>query len=429
MPSKRIYNIYFKEAKIINRYRVFNSDSKAFTSMTYQELSTLSRKYELFQGYEKNDESLLKFYNDFELWNNELYRNYCTKKGHLSVYDLYYNNEFAVVETFCKCSKSVYNLKKNKFDRIDGIEGYWFENCNNGGLSYAIEGVHSCVGYDFISFYPTMLGNDEYSFQIPLNKGKQYKVKNLERIQYGFYKVIIECNNELFKKQFNFSKNNVYTHFSLNYALKRQQEYNISIELDMTSEYNAYLYDDNDLISTFEIFGDWYNELIEFKTKHPRNKLVKHLLSSLWGSISKKKLLYVKENDLGNYDWDTRKGNSTEYLMIENNLDEGNEYYTLKKIDDPYEYNIRLKPFLLSYSRNVMANIIYNHFPDKVVRVFCDSIVFNDDITMNNKFMIKEDKSCGLYYFKNSYNVHQLCTKCHCVIERGNFFCEGCGLK
>ena len=73
--------------------------------MTYQELSTLSRKYELFQGYEKNDESLLKFYNDFELWNNELYKNYCTKKCHLSVYDLYYNNEFAVVETFCKYSK------------------------------------------------------------------------------------------------------------------------------------------------------------------------------------------------------------------------------------------------------------------------------------------------------------------------------------
>ena len=109
----------------------------------------------------------------------------------------------------------MYNLKKNKFDRIDGIEGNWFEKCNNGGLSYAIEGVHNCIGYDFISFYTTMLGSDEYSFQIPLNKGKQYKVKNLERIHYGFYKVIIECNNELFKKQFNFSKNNVYTHFRM----------------------------------------------------------------------------------------------------------------------------------------------------------------------------------------------------------------------
>lgn len=426
MSKKTIYihNVFYKETN--NNYRVYDPFHRAFSSMTYQELTKLSHKYEMFQGYELTDQSLLKFYNDFKVWNNELYKHYELKKSHLTFFNFYYNNEFAVVETFYKYAKPYYDLKFNSYDRIDGIEGNWFEQCNNGGLSFAIEGKHNCYSYDFISFYPTVLGSLEYSFEIPLNKGKSYKVSNLLNIQYGFYKVKIECNNELFKKQFNFSKNNVYTHYSLNYALKRQKEYDISIELDMESEYNAYLYEKKDLISTHKLFGQWYNELMEFKTKHSKNKCVKHLLSSLWGSLSKKKKYYVKENDLGEYEWGTSVKENREFVMTENNLEEGNEYYTLRKIDDPYEYNIRLKPFLLSYSRNVIAYIIYNNFPEKVIRVFCDSITYNENIKLDNKYMVREEKSSGLYYFKNSYNVHQLCTKCHCVIERGTLFCVEC---
>jgi hypothetical protein len=49
---------------------------------------------------------------------------------------------------------------------------------------------------------------------------------------------------------------------------------------------NAYIYNDEDLISGCSYFGHWYDSLINLKKKYPKNILVKHLLSSLWGHIS-----------------------------------------------------------------------------------------------------------------------------------------------
>ena len=422
-----IYNIYFKEGN--NKYRVYDPYYKVFKSMTYQELTTLSHKYEVFQGYKATDEGILEFYQDFKVWNNELKTHYDEHKSILTFFYFKYNNEMNVLETFNRYAKPVFNLKHNKYDRIDGLEGSYFERCNNGGLSYCTEGIHTCWAYDFTSFYPTMLGSTEMDFQIPLNKGTEGKLSKLDfnNIKYGFYKVKIECENEFFKKQFNFSKTNIYTHYSLLYAINKQQMYDITIELDTVSEFNCYLYKDEDLIYSHKIFGTWYSDLIAFKTKHPKNKCVKHLLSSLWGSLSKKKKFYVKEEDLGNYKWGTsEKETDIEYIEVENIFNVDNPFYTLRKIDDPYEYNIRLKPFLLSYSRNIIGNIVNNNHPEDVVRVFCDSITYNKNINLNNKYMVIEDKSCGSFYFKNSYNLSRLCKKCNEEINRDLLYCSRC---
>jgi hypothetical protein len=96
------------------------------------------------------------------------------------------------------------------------------------------------------------------------------------------------------------------------------------------------------------------------------------------------------------------------------------------KSNDPYEYNIRLKPFLLSYSRNVMAEIIYNNRPEKVVRVFCDAITYNEEVKINNTSMIKEEKSTGLYYFHNAYTIIKLCKICCKSISRSDDLCDFC---
>jgi hypothetical protein len=116
MSKKTIYihNVFYKETN--NNYRVYDPFHRAFSSMTYQELTKLSHKYEMFQGYELTDQSLLKFYNDFKVWNNELYKHYELKKSHLTFFNFYYSNEFAVIETFNKYSRPVYDLKNNTFE-------------------------------------------------------------------------------------------------------------------------------------------------------------------------------------------------------------------------------------------------------------------------------------------------------------------------
>lgn len=422
LSTKTVHHIYFKQPD--NKYRVYNPYHKTYSTMTYNELIKLSRKYEMFKGYEPSDSGLLTYYNDFKTWNDELYKYYKKTKGNLTFYNFYYTNEYAVMETFNKYTKHLrfgkYTL--DNLDDINGIEALYFEACNNGGLTYASPGTYNCYGYDFISFYPSVLGSSEFNLKLPLNGGREVKLKSLTKLNYGIYKVIIECDNEDFKKQFSFSKSNTYTHYSLAYAMKHQREYNIKIQLINDVEYNAYIYDESNLIDSTAIFGQWYNELMAFKREHPSNKLIKHLLSSLWGSLCKRKKIYVKEDELENYDWGTTKQNR-KYICTDFSTEKDNEYYTLIDRDNQYEYNLRLKPFMLSYARNVMAEIIYNNNPSKVVRVFCDSIMYCEDVQPKSNSMIREDKSTGMFHIKNAITLTRLCPVCRLMIPRSGQCC------
>ena len=166
-------------------------------------------------------------------------------------------------------------------------------------------------------------------------------------------------------------------------------------------EYNAYLYEDSDLIYTKDIFGTWFNELNAFKQKHPKNKLIKHLMSSLWGALSRKNTIYVKEDDLGEYEYGFSSQQNTEYVCTSCSNNFSNQYYTLSKRNDPYKFNIRLKPFLLSYSRSIMTEIAYNNSPTEIIRIMVDNIVYKSEVSFNVENMTVEDKSTGLINFKN----------------------------
>jgi hypothetical protein len=114
----------------------------------------------------------------------------------------------------------------------------------------------------------------------------QYRVLD-PYTNYGTLKTVSYTELKLLKKRyemfdknffFNYSRDNVYTHYSLLDAIKHQQEFNIKINLNNDLEHNAYLYEDSDLIYTKDVFGTWFNELNAFKQKHPKNKLIKHLM-------------------------------------------------------------------------------------------------------------------------------------------------------
>ena len=140
--------------------------------------------------------------------------------------------------------------------------------------------------------------------------------------------------------------------------------------------------------------------------KIPENKLVKHMMSSLWGYLSEKKKYCVPIEELNNRkDWGLETDLHKEYYLSDYCEDVGNTYATLKKRKNKYLYDIRLKPFLLSYARNVLADIAYNNHPEEIVRMYIDNIVYKSNVKFDVPDMVREEKTSGLITWKNNHQV------------------------
>lgn len=403
MASNKKYNITYKVNHDEYRILVLNNSKKVecYKTVSKDEYYNLQNKYEMMNGYSDDniDQNLFNYYKDFYKWNNELYQ-----EGIDTFYYSYYN-DLAVIKTFSKLSS--FDLKNN--DHITEIETKYFEGCNNGYLEYGCPGEFQSYGYDMNGFYPRMLG--ENKLKIPIKEGYEVKLSTLDKynLKFGFYKVIIECYDEDFVKIFKFSENNIYTHYSLLFAYNYQNEYDIKIELNLNEEYNAYLYNDSDIIETKSIFGDWFKKLMAVKAKYPKNKLIKHLLSSVWGSLSRKNYnekIKVTEDDLEKYDEEL-------YTLAEYDH-EKNLYYIIKK-QNRYKYNIRLKPFLLSYARCYMGRIAHDNHLDQVIRLCCDNITYKSDVTINIPNFLPEEKTTGKIFWKNARLHDERCSCKSCL--------------
>ena len=96
---------------------------------------------------------------------------------------------------------------------------------------------------------------------------------------------------------FSFSKNNVYTNYDLEFVFKYNNLYKISYEL-VDKKFNAYIYNNEDIIKSSEIFENWFKNYKIFKNNLPKNKNFKHLASSLWGSLTAFKREYINKEQL-----------------------------------------------------------------------------------------------------------------------------------
>jgi len=395
-----------------NQYKTYKPATNQFSIIDYVEFEPLLKKYEVMKGYDDSDEGIIRYYLDFKKWNDEIFQQ---KKidgkmfFDINSYTNYYNNNTAVIETLYRNSnKEIFDFKKCT-DIITYFENScWIERCHNGGLGFCKNGTYeTCYGIDYKGFYPKLIGSKEYDLQIPIKGGSVLKLKSLDKnnLKFGFYLVKIECFNPDFLKIFKFSSYNVYTHYSLLFAFHYQTHFNIKIELVLDAEHNAYLYKETDLRYTNDIFNLWYDRLMILKNKYPKNKLVKHLLSSAWGCVSSKNKVYKKDEELGNINWDTVDTGSNDYILSECSNDDNNEFNTLIDVKKIYNYQIRLKPFLLSYSRNVMGHIAFNNHFDKIIRIYCDNICYSEKVDCNDTNMYFEEKTSGNISWKNNRQV------------------------
>lgn len=366
--------------------------------------------YEAFKGYETSREGLVKFHEDFKMW--------CEEINVVVDYAKYHSHSDAVKMTFQRFSTNI--LKNIEVEDISIFECYYMEKCNNGGWIKFDDQYKNKItpsyGYDQSSFYPWLLANS--SFKFPIKKGKRYCIDYLDfdNLDYGIYNVKILCDHKDFKKFFVFSKTGYYTHYDLLLAHKYQEQYDVVIELQVDEDEtpNCLLYEETDLIDSRIIFNNWYERLIRVKNVYPKNKLIKHLLSSLWGHIIKFNRIFT-DNEEKFFDLDiTRMSDpkKSKYKLLKidcfktgSSVDDYRTRYEYIEYKKAYSNNLaRLKPFFTAYARNWMQNLVLDEgLLDCLIRTHTDNITLTKqhDFSHLPYHPIPEKKTTGNIRWEN----------------------------
>ena len=200
-------------------------------------------------------------------------------------------------------------------------------------------------------------------------------------------------------------QNHYYTHYSLQYAYEHSERFNISLELIIDCDHNALVYDK--LVDSSKIFKPWYNYLMTIKKQFPKNKLVKHLLSSLWGMLIKFNREFYEEDEF--FDLDVSElddEDETEYKLVKEKRYKDDSYetgvrllYEVVASSNPYVNELaRLKSFFVSFCRVHIGDLVISEdLVEKVIRIHTDGLVF----THLFYYPIPEDKTTGEIVWEN----------------------------
>jgi len=380
-----------------NKYRYIHSKTGKITISST--LPNIDRRYQQQRG-KTTEEDLIEYAKNFKQWVREMK----STKGYRINYLNYYLDSYATYNIFHMLSDI--NLKD--MTPVSSEEYEWISKCSNSAIQYCKPGEYQSYGYDFKNNYPrNMISSD---FHFPIRPGRSIKcMKIADNIRWGYYMVKIESNDDDVKKLFTFSKHNVYTKTSLDYAIKlMEMGYDITIKLDTKLEKNAYIYDKADMINGNKVFKRWYSKLSFIKKEFPKNVLIKSIMSQLWGVLCRyNEKSYNTVNDIEkNNMWDDiSMTNKTKYYIIDHieDDDDKKDYYLLRDNEHPMKYPLgRIKPWITAYGRNKIANVCL-HDIDNVVRVQTDGVCFKKKQNFGKKYvtLIPEDKTTGLIEWAN----------------------------
>ena len=401
-------------------------------------------KYEIFKGYEDtkdDDKKLISFKYDFQNWRDEIKNVYLEDNfNHIDVYK-YNKISFLVDCFFLKYSKK--KIENLKLKKISHIESEMMNKCYNGGINYLQDTTlfNDCYGYDFKSFYPSILANEKLDFKFPVKMGHRKKWNSIDEIKklhrtkkmnFGYYNIIIKSEHPDILKVFSFSKDNVYSNYDLEFVFRYSNLYKISYEL-IDCEYNSYIYDNDDLIKSSEIFGLWFQNYQIFKENLPKNKIVKHLASSLWGSLTAYKRQYISKEQLIKREFEIgKKTDETKPYYIER-YDNDYKIIIINKNDCFKNPLARIKSFLTAFGRNYIRKlIIENKLYKNIIKCQTDGIILDKPFEFSNDVYnpISEDKSTGSLYFVSLNEVYHKCQNKNCenfFKFKNTKFCENCG--
>jgi hypothetical protein len=353
-------------------------------------------RYNLLKPYEATHDGLLQYANDFQIFTTELRQ----RERCFIDYTFYYTDNNAVEGIFKQfCKDTGYESHED----ISPTEMKWMRLCNNGGLMYCKPGEYDCHGYDFKMFYLRILGDKKENFKFPCKQGHEAHFDELpEELPFGYYKCHISSDDPNVNKIFMFSKNNVYTNYSIEFARKFADDFSFKIQL-LHEKINCYVYNPEDIIKSCSIFHPMFYKMTCFKKDFPKNRLVKHIASSISGHLIRFNYESINEKNL---DWDStcyfadEMPDEADYAIMEHNINDAHpelSYYKVLDLRKPMKYAVgRYKSFLMSWARNKCAYACMIDI-DSVVRVQTDGIVFTkpQQLDSSNEFnilCIAEDK-------------------------------------
>jgi len=387
--------VYYKtEGLMFRSYNYLTTEYKTIsrlpTDISNFYLPKCSKKYIC------DDESLKRYATDLYNARCELLK--YTKFDYIQPYKNTIRNHNKCIESFFKMYSTDDEGKQlsANFKPINREEANLFSKCYNGSVQYLKQGEYNIFGYDYKGFYQSLLVDKDFYF--PHCSGTFKTLKKIpEKPMLGFYFVNISCDDENFKKIFMFSKDNVYTSYSLKFAMKYKDKFNVNVQL-CEHPNNAYVYDrKKECVLSKTIFNKWSNKLNSLKSKIPNNILIKMLSSSVWGHLSKKKKYTMTEAQTFevNADWD----DEAEYKIIDFiTKDNGDEFYKVVKQDEQYYHNFRLKPFITSYGRVKIAELAIKAGLENIVRIHTDSICSLKEFDYKSETnLIPEQKSTGKF--------------------------------
>jgi hypothetical protein len=286
---------YYKST--LNDTATYIDDNDEIHTVPFQKFD-LKFSFEMFKGYEQTHEDLGRFKSDMIRENDEIKT---FDYDFLSKWD----NRKAIMLYFRK--KSTISKKRFTFEKINETEYRYTESCPNGGLTYFNKDYANvetqCFGYDCKMYYPNLLCDEK--LRLPTKAGVEKKITEIPAdFPYGIYKCKVICSDPNIKKMFAFSPKHTYTSISLNNALflKNKKKYDIHIELDLESEYNAWVYEQT--IRSNAIFKTWLTSVKRMREKYPNNKLMKYMSTSLWYGIiqfNRKTVESYEEVDMNDY--------------------------------------------------------------------------------------------------------------------------------
>lgn len=309
-------------------------------------------------------------------------------------------------------------LCNNLLDRkIGPVEASYMNRCHNNGIKYCENGyTGDSYAHDYSMNYPKIMASEKFIY--PTAPGKEQTIDELPtdcfNIPHGFYHVKIESKDINFNKIFSYSQHDIYLHESLKTALRYQKQFDVKIELYHDGP-NCYLYNKADLVSGQKVFGKWFKVMKQLKEKFPKNVLVKLLGSSLHGILSTGTKKRIPEKDVEAFceskEYDNYELGNVEFL----GKNGCKTYYTYHRIDKPFIYNIRIKPWIHAYARNKISRLVLVDI-DNVVRVNVDCAVFKTDVITkldknNKKYNILDLNSLKLEDKYTGYGTWHHLTK------------------
>ncbi len=386
--------------------------------------------YECYDLYEEDDnihQMLIHFKEDFNNWNNEIKQVYPEDNYHYVDCRKYKSNKLYVMGLFKKYGTR--KLRELQIDDIDKTESGYMERTPNGGLTYLEETKeYNCYGYDFTGYYMNVLGNKQLGFKIPIKKGKLCNYESIEslnelykkkKLKYGFYDIKITSDHKDITKFFKFSEDNCYTHISLSFCFRYKKLYNFKFQ-KIEKEFNCYIYDDKSLILCADIFETWFNQIKIFKEKLPKNKIIKHIGTSLWGYLIQFNRQYTTLDGLMEME------SMNDYIIEKHNNEKSISLLNKNRL---YKENLaRIKSFLTAFARDYMGRLLITEkLHENIIRTQCDGVVLNKEHTFTGDYIPQpEDKTTGTIFFVNVNKYYHCCPICAEYYKFNKIGCPEC---